>query len=44
MQALGWGLPVERLAWLAIELVGDHAEVFGSVDGQVRAFWKVLPE
>ncbi|MCX4461425.1 hypothetical protein OOK58_01770 [Streptomyces sp. NBC_01728] len=27
MQALGWGFPAERFAWLAVELGGDGVEV-----------------
>ncbi len=28
MQALGWGFPVERFAWAAVEFDGDRDQAF----------------
>jgi hypothetical protein len=39
---LGWGIPVERFAWAAVELLGDVFEVFESVQAEVGAFGEVL--
>lgn len=36
---VGWGVPVERFVWAAVEFGGDGGEVVGAVDGQVGAFW-----
>ncbi len=30
MQALGWGFPVERFAWAAVEFSGHALQAFGS--------------
>jgi hypothetical protein len=44
VQTLGWGFPVERLAWAAVEFGGDRVEVVAGVHGQVGALGEVLPQ
>jgi hypothetical protein len=40
MQALGWGSPVERFAWAAVEFSGDYGRLLGAVRGEVGPLGK----
>jgi hypothetical protein len=43
-EALGWGIPVERLSGSGVELVGDSFKFAGAMDRQICALWKILAQ
>ena len=44
MESFGWSVPVERLAWTFVEVLGDALQFGGRVAGEVGAFREVLAQ